>query len=104
MSQAKIKTLTDDSGAIIYPRTKAEAVYGLENMGTRLELTESRLESVESSVSSISESVESSVSSISSHTSNKSNPHGVTLSQLGVTISTSAPSGGSNGDIWIQYS
>ena len=37
MSQAKIKTLTDDSGAIIYPKTKVEAVYGLENVNNRID-------------------------------------------------------------------
>lgn len=45
MSQAKIKTLTDDSGAIVYPRTKAEAVYGLENIDGRVEELEVQLDS-----------------------------------------------------------
>lgn len=84
MATAEIKTLTNaDGSTVVYPRTTVEAVYGIENMGTRLESVESQIEP---------------------HVSNKNNPHGVTLSQLGITVSTSAPSGGANGDIWIQYS
>ena len=46
------------------------------------------------------------------HINNTNNPHGVTAAQIGltaeqtrkITVSTSAPSGGNDGDIWIVVS
>ncbi len=51
-------------------------------------------------------------SSLSEHINDTNNPHGVTPAQIGltteqtrtITVSTSAPSGGNNGDIWIVVS
>lgn len=44
-------------------------------------------------------------SDLTSHTGNKNNPHGVTMSQLGIHISANTPtsSDGNDGDIWIVY-